>query len=56
MMALSKVAATLTTEQRDKIKEMTEQARAARPGLSAGVREADAPRKVEPAAPPPPEK
>ena len=55
MMALSKVAATLTPEQKEKIKEMGEQVRA-RPGLGGGARDAEAPRKVEPAAPPPPEK
>ena len=57
MTALSKIAATFTPEQRETIKGMTEQARAARPGL--GTRpsaEGDAPRKREPAAPPPPEK
>ena len=56
MMALSKVAATLTTEQREKIKEMGEQLRAARPGLGAGPHGGEAPRPQEPAAPPPPEK
>lgn len=56
MTALSKIAATFTSEQREKIKEMGEQMRAARPGLGAGARDGEAPRKVEPAAPPPPEK
>ena len=56
MTALSKIAATFTPEQRERIKEMGEQMRAARPGLGAGVRGGDAPAKREPAAPPPPEK
>jgi len=56
MMALSKVAATLTPEQKEKIKEMSEQMRAGRPGLGGAARDGEAPRKVEPAAPPPPEK
>lgn len=55
MMALSKIAATLTPEQREKIKEMSEQMRAARPGLRA-VRDGEIPAKGEPAAPAPPEK
>ena len=56
MMALSKVVGTLTPEQREKLKDMGDQLRAARPGLGAGERDGGAPRKSEPAAPPPPEK
>lgn len=52
MSAMAKVAATLTPEQKEKIKEMSTQARAARPGLGAGPRDA-APPAREPAAPPP---
>lgn len=55
--AMAKVAKTFTPEQREKIKEMGEQMRAARPGLGAGSREGEAPRTPrEPAAPPPPAK
>jgi Spy/CpxP family protein refolding chaperone len=57
MTAMSKVAATFTPEQKQKIKDMSEQMRSARPGLGAGPREDDAPRPPrEPAAPPPPAK
>jgi hypothetical protein len=57
MTAMSKVAATFTPEQKQKIKDMSEQMRSARPGLGAGPREGDAPRPPrEPAAPPPPAK
>jgi len=57
MSALAKVAGTLTPEQKEKIKELSEPSRAVRPGLGAGRREGDAPRTPrEPAAPPPPEK
>jgi Spy/CpxP family protein refolding chaperone len=57
MTAMSKVAATLTPEQKEKIKQMSEQMRNSRPGLGAGPREVDAPRPPrEPAAPPPPAK
>jgi Spy/CpxP family protein refolding chaperone len=57
MLAMSQIAATLTPEQKEKIKQMSEQMRSARPGLGAGPREGDAPRGVrEPAAPPPPAK
>ena len=55
MSALAKVAATLTPEQKRKIKEMSAQARPAGPGLRAGQREAP-PATREPAAPPPPQK
>jgi Spy/CpxP family protein refolding chaperone len=57
MSAMAKVAATLTPEQKEQIKEASEQLRTARPGLGAGGREGTAPRAPrEPAAPPPPEK
>ena len=56
MNALAKVAASLTPEQKDRIKEMSEQMRTERPGLGARPREGDAPRTREPAAPPPPDK
>ena len=46
MTALSKIAATFTPEQREKVKEMGEQMRAARPGLGAGARDGEFPRKV----------
>jgi Spy/CpxP family protein refolding chaperone len=52
--AMAKVAATLTPEQKEKVKQMGEQVRAGRSGLGAREREAavpGAPR--EPAAPPP---
>jgi Spy/CpxP family protein refolding chaperone len=55
-LALTKVAANLTVEQREKIKEMSERIRAERPGLGAGLRDSEAPRKREPAAPAPPDK
>ena len=56
MTALSKIAATLTDEQREKLKDMGDQLRAGRPGRGAGLREGEAPARSEPAAPPPPEK
>jgi Spy/CpxP family protein refolding chaperone len=56
MTALSKIAATLTAEQREKLKGMGEQLRASRPGRAAGLREGGVPDPSEPAAPPPPEK
>ncbi len=56
MTALSKIAATLSEEQREKLKDLGEQLRAGRPGLGAGPREGEAPVRREPAAPPPPEK
>jgi Spy/CpxP family protein refolding chaperone len=56
MTALSKIAATLTAEQREKLKDMGEQLRAGRPGRAAGLREGGVPALSEPAAPPPPEK
>ena len=55
-LALAKVAASLTPEQRQKIKQISERIRAERPGLGAGLREKEIPRKGDPAAPPPPEK
>lgn len=55
-LALAKVAASLTPEQRQKIQEISERIRAERPGLGAGMREREVLRKGEPAAPPPPEK
>ena len=59
MTAMAKIAATITPEQKEKIKEIAGQMRAERPGLGAGpgLRDGDAPvRRGEPAAPPPPEK
>ncbi len=56
MMALTKIAQAFTAEQKKKIKEMVAPMRAARPGLGAGPRGGEAPRKQESAAPPPPEK
>jgi len=56
MTALSKIAATLTAEQREKLKNMGEQLRAGRPGRAAALREGGAPAPFEPAAPPPPDK
>ncbi len=57
MSGLAKVAATFTPEQKEKLKEMSEQVRTERPGLGAGPRSGDAPRPPrEPAAPPPPGK
>jgi Spy/CpxP family protein refolding chaperone len=57
MNALAQVAATLTPEQKEQIKQMSEQSRAARPGLGAGPRGGEAPGPAgEPAAPPPPAK
>ena len=56
MLALTKIAKTFTAEQKEKIKEMVTQMRANRPGLGAGLRDGEAPRPQEPAAPPPPEK
>ncbi len=55
-LALAKIAASLTPEQREKIKEMSERIRAERPGLGAGLPDREIPRKGDPAAPPPPEK
>jgi hypothetical protein len=55
-LALAKIAETLTTEQREKIKEAVERARGERTKLGAGLRGAKTPAKREPAAPPPPEK
>ena len=55
MSAMAKIAATLTPEQKEKIKEMGTQMRATRPGLGAGPRD-PAPPAREPAAPPPPAK
>ena len=55
-LALAKVAASLTPEQRQRIKEMGDRIRAERPGLGAGLREKEVLRKGDPAAPPPPEK
>jgi Spy/CpxP family protein refolding chaperone len=55
-LALAKVAASLTPEQRQKIQEISERTRTERPGLGAGMREREVLRKGEPAAPPPPEK
>jgi Spy/CpxP family protein refolding chaperone len=55
-LALAKVAASLTPEQRQRIKEMSERIRAERPGLGARLREKEVPRKGDPVAPPPPEK
>lgn len=55
-LALAKVAASLTLEQREKIKKISDRVRAERPGLGAGVREKEVLRKGDPAAPPPPEK
>jgi Spy/CpxP family protein refolding chaperone len=57
MNAIAQIAATLTPEQKQKIKEMSQQVRPVRPGLGAGARTGDAPRlSREPAAPPPPGK
>jgi Spy/CpxP family protein refolding chaperone len=57
MNAIAQIAATLTPEQKQKIKEMSQQVRPVRPGLGAGARTGEAPRlSREPAAPPPPEK
>ena len=56
MTARAQIAATLTEEQRAKLKDMGEQLRAGRPGLGSGPREGEAPARREPAAPPPPEK
>jgi Spy/CpxP family protein refolding chaperone len=57
MNAIAQIAATLTPEQKQKIKEMSQQVRTVRPGLGAGARTGEAPRLArEPAAPPPPEK
>jgi Spy/CpxP family protein refolding chaperone len=53
-LALAKVSASLTPEQRQKIKEISERIRAGRPGLGAGLRDKELPRKGDPAAPPPP--
>ena len=55
-LALAKVAASLTPEQREKIKKISDRIRAERPGLGAGLREKEVLRKGDPAAPPPPEK
>lgn len=57
-MALAKVAASFTPEQRAQIKEMTERVNAVRSPLGGGKREGEgeAPRRREPAAPAPPEK
>ena len=55
MSAMAKIAATLTLEQKEKIKEMSSQMRSPRPGLGARPRDA-APPAREPAAPPPPAK
>lgn len=57
-MALAKVAASFTPEQRAQIKEMTERVNAVRAPLGGGKREGEgeAPRRREPAAPAPPEK
>jgi Spy/CpxP family protein refolding chaperone len=56
MTALSKIAATLTDEQREKLKNTGEQLRPGRPAAGAGLRQGDAPATTEPAAPPPPDK
>jgi Spy/CpxP family protein refolding chaperone len=60
MTALSKIAATLTDEQREQLKNAGEQFKAGRPGPGAGLRGGSRPGGVsipfEPAAPPPPEK
>jgi Spy/CpxP family protein refolding chaperone len=55
-LALAKVAASLTPEQRQRIQEIGDRIRAERPGLGAGLREKEVSRKGGPAAPPPPEK
>lgn len=55
-LALAKVAASLTPEQHQKIKEINDRIRTVRPGLGAGLREKETSRKGGPAAPPPPEK
>ncbi|HEY0548699.1 MAG TPA: Spy/CpxP family protein refolding chaperone [Verrucomicrobiae bacterium] len=55
-LALVKVAASLTPEQRQKIKEMGDRLRTERPGLGGRLRDKEIPRKGDPAAPPPPEK
>jgi Spy/CpxP family protein refolding chaperone len=55
-LALAKVAASLTPEQRQRIKEIGDRVRAERPGLGAGLRDKEVLRKGDPAAPPPPEK
>jgi Spy/CpxP family protein refolding chaperone len=56
MTALAKVAETLTSEQRDKLKEMGEQARSERPRPGRGPRGEGTSAPPEPAAPPPPVK
>jgi Spy/CpxP family protein refolding chaperone len=58
-LALAKVAASFTDEQKAQVKEMTERVNAARAPLGGGLRGRDgeeAPRRRDPAAPPPPEK
>lgn len=58
-LALAKVAETFTADQRAQVKEMTERMNAARAPLGGGKRgrnAEEAPRRGEPAAPPPPEK
>ncbi len=55
-LALVKVAASLTPEQRQRIQEIGDRVRAERPGLGAGMRDKEVLRKGGPAAPPPPEK
>jgi len=55
MNAIAQIAATLTAEQKQKIKEMSEPVPPVRPGLGAGARTGAPPRlSREPAAPPPP--
>ena len=56
MAALAKVASTFTADQKEKIKEMSERPRAARPGLRPRRADGEAPGKAEPAAPPPADK
>ena len=57
LLGLAEIAKTFTPEQREQIKAMTDNMRAARPGLGAGLRDTNALRmRQEPAAPPPPAK
>ncbi len=57
MNAMAKIVPSLTSEQKEKLKELSVQVRNARPGLGAGRRNAEGPPAPrEPAAPPPPEK
>src|SRR5436190_9919857 len=57
LLGMAEIAKTFTPEQKEKIKAMSDQTRAARPGLGAGPRGENAVRTPgEPAAPPPPAK